>query len=114
MRKAMVAVFCVVVALLAVRAARLHIADTYLDPVGLVDAQDEAMYASSASHMASQGNWLTPIFQGRYALYRPPLLIWLAAASAKVLGASAFALRLPAILAGALTAVLVFLWGGRS
>jgi hypothetical protein len=110
MKTAAVLIFCGVLALLAVRAARLHIADTYLDPIARVDAQDEAMYASSALRMASRGNWMTPMYQGRYALYKPPLLVWLAGASVKVLGGSTLALRLPAMLAGALTALLMFWW----
>jgi 4-amino-4-deoxy-L-arabinose transferase-like glycosyltransferase len=104
------AVFCAVLALLAVRATHLHIADTFLDPVGHVDAQDEAMYAHSAIRMAEHGGWLTPMYQDRYALYKPPLLAWTAGASAKVLGSSAWVLRLPVMLAAALTACLAFLW----
>jgi 4-amino-4-deoxy-L-arabinose transferase-like glycosyltransferase len=110
MRIALVAVFCAALALLSVRAAHLHIADTYLDPVGKVDAQDEAMYASNAFHMASHGNWLTPVYQGRYGLYKPPLLAWLAAASAKTFGETAFAARLPVLLIAALTTCLLLLW----
>jgi 4-amino-4-deoxy-L-arabinose transferase-like glycosyltransferase len=103
-------VFVAVLAILAMRAAQLHIADTYLDPVGKVDAQDEAMYASSAMRMASQGGWLTPMYQDRYALFKPPLLAWTAGVSAKVFGASAWAVRLPVMLAAAFTACLAFLW----
>jgi hypothetical protein len=64
--------------------------------------------------MAARGNWLTPIYLGRYGLYKPPLIAWLAGASAKLLGGSAFAVRLPVMLAGAWTALLVFWWGRRS
>jgi 4-amino-4-deoxy-L-arabinose transferase-like glycosyltransferase len=106
----LLAVFCCAVALLSVRAAHLHLADTYLDPIGRVDAQDESMYASNAFHMADRGDWLTPIYQGRYGLYKPPLLAWLAGASAKILGDTAFAVRFPVLLIAALTACLVFLF----
>jgi 4-amino-4-deoxy-L-arabinose transferase-like glycosyltransferase len=109
-RATLAVVFCAVLALLAVRAARLHIADTFLDPVGRVDAQDEAMYAQSALRMAHGASWLTPLYQGRYALYKPPLLAWSAAVSAKLFGDGAWALRLPVMLAAALTACLAFLW----
>ena len=61
MRLAVAAVFCGVLAMLCVRAVRLHIADTFLDPVGRVDAQDEAMYAHNAIRMAQKGEWLTPM-----------------------------------------------------
>ena len=60
--------------------------------------------------MAHQGDWLTPHFLGRYALYKPPLLYWLSGTAARILGPSNFALRLPALLAGALSVALVFLW----
>lgn len=74
MKVAILAIFCSALALLSVRAAHLHIADTYLAPIGKVDAQDEAMYASNAFHMARHGNWLTPVYRGRFGLYRSPLL----------------------------------------
>ncbi len=109
MRTALAIVFCGGAALLAVRAAHVHIADTYLDPIGKVDAQDEVMYASNALHMAQRGDWMTPVYQGRYGLYKPPLLAWMAGAAAKIAGASAFVLRLPVILFAAFTACLVFL-----
>jgi 4-amino-4-deoxy-L-arabinose transferase-like glycosyltransferase len=107
---AVVAIFFAVLGLLAVRATHLRIADTLLDPVGRVDAQDEAMYAQSAMRMAAHGGWLTPMYQARIALNKPPLLAWAAGASAKVFGTPAWALRLPVMLAAALTACLAFLW----
>src|SRR6476469_17230 len=110
MKAAVALIFCAVLAILSVRAASLHIADTFLDPIGRVDAQDEAMYAHSAIRMAQKGGWLTPMYQGRYALYKPPLLPWLAGAAAKLFGTSAWAVRLPLMIAGALTACLAFLW----
>jgi 4-amino-4-deoxy-L-arabinose transferase-like glycosyltransferase len=108
MKPALVAVFCAAFALLSVRAAHLHIADTFLDPIGKVDAQDEALYASNAFHMARHGDWLTPVYQDRYGLYKPPLLAWMAGASAKMFGDTAFAVRLPVLLIAALTLCLVF------
>lgn len=99
-------VFCAVLALLSVRATRLKIADTFLDPIGKVDAQDEAMYTHSAQRLTSP----TPTYQGRFALNKPPLLVWLSAASIQVLGDSAWAARLPSMIAAALTACLAFLW----
>jgi 4-amino-4-deoxy-L-arabinose transferase-like glycosyltransferase len=99
-------VFCAVLALLAVRATRLKFADTFLDPIGRVDAQDEAMYAHDALHLKSP----TPTYQGRLSLNKPPLLVWTAAASAKIFGANAWAVRLPVTIAGAITACLAFLW----
>ena len=114
MKPALALVFCLSAALLAVRAARVHVADTYLDPIGRVDAQDEAMYASNALHMAEKGGWMTPVYQGRYGLYKPPLLAWMAGAAARAAGPSAFALRLPVILFAAFTACLVFFCGASA
>jgi hypothetical protein len=73
MKVAILAIFCRALALLSVRTVHLHIADTYLDPTGRVDAQDEAMYASNAFHMARHGNWLIPVYRGRCGLYKSPL-----------------------------------------
>ncbi len=101
-------------AVLGVRARNAGIAAGYLDPVSRIDAQDEALYAHSAIRMAEgRGGWLTPVFMGRYGLYKPPLLMWAAAASVKLFGWSALALRLPSLLAAALAACLVWLWLAR-
>jgi len=92
------------------RAQRVGLAGDYLDPIRKITAQDEALYGASAIRMATEGGWLTPRFMGRYALYKPPLLIWGAAAGWRALGASRVALRLPAMLACALALGLIFLW----
>jgi hypothetical protein len=106
LKAALAIVFCGVLALLAVRATRLKIADTFLDPIGRVDAQDEAMYTHSAIRLNSP----TPTYQGRLALNKPPLLVWLSAAATTAFGDVAWAARLPVMIAAALTACLAFLW----
>jgi hypothetical protein len=83
---------------------------TYVDPVAKIQAQDEALYGSISLGMAKAGDWLTPRFLDRYALFKPPLLYWLEASVVKILGRKAIALRLPSILAGAATVTLVFAW----
>jgi hypothetical protein len=113
MARAFAAVALLVFACLLFRAVRVDLAGDYLDPVSHIRAQDESLYASSAIHMATQGNWLTPHFMGRLALYKPPLLIWLSALSAKIAGVSHFALRLPVALICALAAGLVFWWAAE-
>ncbi len=101
-------------AVLGVRARNAGMAAGYVDPVSLIDGQDEALYAHSAIRMAEgRGGWLTPVFMGRYGLYKPPLLMWAAAASVKLFGWSALALRLPSLLAAAVAACLVWLWLAR-
>lgn len=75
-----------------------------------VTAQDEAVYSHAAIRMAESGDWSTPYFLDRLFLYKPPLLYWLSGLAVKLFGVSAWALRLPSILAAALTAGLVFAW----
>src|SRR5262245_36767984 len=108
------AAFCMVAVLALactlIRAARVGIAGDYVDPVGRVTAQDEALYSNSASRMAQHGGWLTPEFMGRYALYKPPLLPWIAGFSARLFGVSRIGLRLPVALLCSLALGLVFLW----
>ncbi|HEY7387455.1 MAG TPA: glycosyltransferase family 39 protein [Bryobacteraceae bacterium] len=80
----------------------------YVDPVSRIPAQDEAVYGQEAINMDLSGHWLTPVFMGRYALNKPPLLQWLAATSVRAFGMSVWALRLPSLLAAAATTALVF------
>ena len=82
MRRAYLAVAVIAFAVLFIRAARVGLAGDYLDPVAKISAQDEALYSHSAMRMAQRGDWLTPRFLERFALYKPPLTIWLAAVSA--------------------------------
>jgi 4-amino-4-deoxy-L-arabinose transferase-like glycosyltransferase len=105
-------VFLAALLMLGWRASIPGIATGYVDPVAKIQAQDEAVYGSTAFTMATEGGWLTPRFLGRYALYKPPLLYWLNGMSARALGRTAMALRLPSILEGAATVALVFEWAG--
>jgi Dolichyl-phosphate-mannose-protein mannosyltransferase len=113
MRQAYLAVAVLAFAVLFVRAARVGLAGDYLDPVAKISAQDEALYSHSAIRMAQRGDWLTPHFLERLALYKPPLAVWLAGASAKLLGVSRIALRLPTILFAALGLGLLFLFAAE-
>ncbi len=83
-------------------------ATAYVDPIAPMQAQDEAVYASSSFFMAAQGDWMTPRYLGRYALYKPPLYYWLSDMCVKILGRTALAIRIPSILAGAATVALIF------
>jgi hypothetical protein len=107
-RAQIAAVFFVSLLILAWNAGSAGIASPFVDPVGRIVAQDEALYASSSLEMADGGNWITPQFLGRWALYKPPVIYWLSAISIKLAGWSAFAVRLPSILAGSGTIALVF------
>src|SRR5580704_9842012 len=87
---------------------RASVGTTYSDPAAKIRAQDESTYANIALHMASEGDWLTPKLMGRYILYKPPLLSWLAGLSLKLLGTSLFALRLPSLAAAVFATAIVF------
>jgi hypothetical protein len=113
MRRALCAVALLALACLLVRAARVGLAGDYIDSISKITAQDEALYSHSAIAMARDGDWLTPRFMGRYALYKPPLLVWTAAVSSKLLGVSRLSLRLPIAILSALALGLLFLWAGE-
>jgi hypothetical protein len=102
--------FLAVVGLLGYGIGKSGLATPFSDPVSHVRAQDETTYASSAAVMATSGGWMTPKLLGRPLLVKPPLLIWLAGISIKSLGISAFALRLPVLLAASFATILLFLW----
>ncbi len=113
MRRALCAVALLALACLLVRAARVGLAGDYIDPISKITTQDEALYSHSAIAMARDGDWLTPRFMGRYALYKPPLLVWIAGVSSKLLGVSRLSLRLPIAILSALALGLIFLWAGE-
>src|SRR5579872_6076473 len=98
MKRALCAVALVSLACLLIRAARVGLAGDYIDPVGRIIAQDEASYSHTAIQMARGAGWLTPTLMGRIALYKPPLLAWLAGFSARVAGISRLSLRFPVAL----------------
>lgn len=96
--------------LLGVGIESAGIASPFSDPVAQIRAQDETSYASSAVHLATEGGWLTPKVLGRYFLYKPPLLTWLAGFSLKLFGISLWAVRLPALTAAVLVTLVLFWW----
>ncbi|HMD72085.1 MAG TPA: glycosyltransferase family 39 protein [Bryobacteraceae bacterium] len=114
MHRAFLAVVVFALACLLPRAARVGLAGDYLDPVSPIGAQDEAVYASSAIHASADGDWLTPRFMGRMALYKPPLLVWMSGLAVRLAGISRLALRFPIALLCALGAGLVFWWAAEA
>jgi 4-amino-4-deoxy-L-arabinose transferase-like glycosyltransferase len=92
---------------------RTGVASALANAVDHIQAQDESVYANAALRMAARGNWLTPVVMGRIFLFKPPLLYVASALSLKTFGLSLFALRLPSMLAGSLTAALLFYWCAR-
>jgi hypothetical protein len=113
MRVAFCAAAVVALTCLLLRAGRTGMAGDYVDPIARIGAQDEALYAHSAIQMAQRGGWLTPVFLGRYGLYKPPLLAAAAGLSARILGVTRLALRLPVALLAALAAGLVLWWAAE-
>ncbi|MBM3795866.1 MAG: hypothetical protein FJW31_17835 [Acidobacteria bacterium] len=103
------AVIAVLTAALLWNSAPLGLASPFLPYI----AQDEAVYSHAAMRMAEAGEWSTPRFLGRYFLYKPPLLYWLAGVPAKLFGPYPWALRMPSILASSLVAAIVFWWARR-
>jgi hypothetical protein len=109
-------VFIVALAWFAAGVQRSGIASQYCDPLSRIGSQDDAIYAREAIEMASGGDWLTPTYLGRYALNKPPMLDWLAAASIRLLGVSAWSLRVPSLVSAALVIALLFafVWRAQS
>ncbi len=81
---------------------------SFLVRLGAVDITepDEARYAAVARAMVEGGDYVTPSINGFIYLDKPPLLHWLNALSMRVFGFTAFAARLPSVLA-ALAAVFI-------
>src|SRR5579871_1194621 len=109
-----IAIFLASLILLGWNAGSAGVATSYVDPIGKVQAQDEATYGASSVHIAHHGSWLTPWFLNRLALYKPPTLYWLSGILIKSGMPIAWGFRAPSILAGALTATLVFIWLRRA
>jgi len=109
-RAILAGVFLASLLLLAWNAGTPGIASAYVDPVAKIQDQDEALYGSISLEVAKHGDWMTPVFLGRYELVKPPLLYWLEAAGMKIIGTGRLAMRLPSIFAGAATVTLVFAW----
>lgn len=74
---------------------------------------DEPRYASTASDMVLNNNWIIPHFNGAPRINKPPLFYWAIAISYKIFGISEFGARLPSALAAIGTVLIVYLWGKR-
>ncbi len=67
---------------------------------------DEVRYGIIAAEMAETGQWFSLRMAGFHYYEKPPLGMWLMAASMQVFGENAVALRLPSVLATCVTAVV--------
>ncbi|MBY0505606.1 MAG: glycosyltransferase family 39 protein [Bryobacteraceae bacterium] len=105
--------FAAALAILWLKVTLGSVGAAYVDPIGRIRAQDEAVYSHTAIRMADAGDWLTPRFMDRFALYKPPLFYWLTAAIVKLGGVSVLTLRLGSMLAAA-AMVALLAWRART
>src|SRR5690349_12676095 len=78
-----------------------------------VSKVQEVRVAETAREMVVSGDWAVPRYNGELRLQKPPLPYWLTAASYKVFGLNATAVRLPAVIFGLLSVALLFAWMRR-
>ncbi len=71
--------------------------------------RDEGWYAAISREMLVSGDYLTPTYNGKPFLEKPPLPYWLMAGSMRLFGANAFGARFPSAIAGAGACVMLFL-----
>ena len=75
---------------------------------------DETRYAVVAREMRESGNWILPHLNGKIYAEKPPLFFWLVNLSTFLFGEnSEFTNRLPSALAGLMTVIVTFLFGGK-
>ena len=79
------ALFLLLLLLLGYGIQESGLAGAFSDRVSGAHAQDETTYESSAVGLATGSGWLTPKVLGSFYLVKPPLLIWLAGLSMRVL-----------------------------
>ena len=69
--------------------------------------RDEPRYAQASREMLQSGDWIVPTFAGQPRINKPPLIYWCQATVMRVLGETAFAARLPSVIAVTLTLLLL-------
>jgi 4-amino-4-deoxy-L-arabinose transferase-like glycosyltransferase len=69
---------------------------------------DEGVNAEAAREMMEAGAWISPLFNFELRTAKPALLYWLQMASYSVFGVNEFAARMPSVLAGMATVLLVY------
>jgi 4-amino-4-deoxy-L-arabinose transferase-like glycosyltransferase len=82
----------------------------------IVTEWDESLYAISAAETAAHGHWIGTTFRGELDYYntKPPLNVWMIAATFRVLGVSLLTLRLPSALAAWMTVLVLYAWSRRA
>jgi 4-amino-4-deoxy-L-arabinose transferase-like glycosyltransferase len=82
----------------------------------IVTEWDESLYAISAAETAANGRWIGITFDGALDYYntKPPLNVWLIAASFKAFGVNLVSLRVVSAAAAWLTILALMLWARRA
>jgi 4-amino-4-deoxy-L-arabinose transferase-like glycosyltransferase len=75
--------------------------------------RDEPRFAEAAREMLTRGNLIVPRFDGVLRPDKPPVIYWLMDVSYKIFGVSGMAARLPSVLFGTLTLLVVYWMAGR-
>ncbi len=71
--------------------------------------KNEAFYAESVREMLELGSYIIPYYNYEPRLQKPPLTYWLILPSVKLFGLNEFAIRLPMVILGVLSAVFTYL-----
>jgi len=81
----------------------------------LVSEWDESLYATSAWEMLRSGRWIATTFLGNVDYYnvKPPLNVWLLAASFKALGVNLVSMRIVSALSACCTVAVLMVWARR-
>lgn len=75
--------------------------------------RDETYYAEVTREMNARGDYVVPHFNNQPWLEKPPLLYWTQSVAFRAFGESGFAARFPAVVATALTSLVIFCFGTR-
>lgn len=75
-----------------------------------IDKIQEARIAETSREMVVEGDWVVPHYNGELRLQKPPLTYWTTALSYKIFGVSEQAARVPSLIFGLLSALLLLVW----
>ncbi|HTV46832.1 MAG TPA: glycosyltransferase family 39 protein [Phycisphaerae bacterium] len=87
----------------------------YLPGLGQIPLfdRDEPRFAEAAREMVLSGNFIVPRFDGMLRPDKPPLVYWFMSASYKLFDISGFSARLPSVVFGVLTLLVVYWMTGK-
>jgi len=75
-----------------------------------IDKIQEARIAETAREMVVSKDWIIPHYNGELRLQKPPLTYWTTALSYKLFGINEQAARVPSLVFGLLSALLLLVW----